>query len=235
MYKKLEWDSRFFGFEIVQIGRDKTNVECLRKSVSQIKKSENKLLYWFIEPESEELNKLAIDNGAVLVDEKITFSFRGSMENSYVMPSEIIEYPYKEAGEQIIKLGLQCGVYSRFRLDKKFPCGSFEGLYSEWVYRSVNHDFADVVYVYKDADFEGLITLAERNGVGHIVLIGVDEKSRGKRIGQKLIDAAKVYFSAKGIFHIDVITQRSNNRACSFYEKNGFQQSDLVNVYHIWN
>jgi ribosomal protein S18 acetylase RimI-like enzyme len=73
-----------------------------------------------------------------------------------------------------------------------------------------------------------------KNGVGSIGLIAVNEKTRSKGIGSKLIAAADAFYHANGIGQSTVITQASNIQACRFYEKAGFQVIKKEYVYHWW-
>lgn len=235
MYNHLEWDSKFLGYRVASINRYQTDMTEIRHDISQLKTEGYRLLYWFVEPENIEINQMAVDSGAVLVDKKVTLTFQHQPNQTYSLPDKIIEYPEKVANESLISLGLECGVYSRFKIDTSFTANVYNNLYTEWVHKSVNHQLADIIYVFEDNHhYEGIITLREVKNTGHIVLIGVDSNSRGKRVGQKLIDASKAYFAQSGISQIDVVTQKANDKACRFYERNGFRESDLVHVYHLW-
>ena len=71
--EKLDWDSQFFGFGIAKIPTDNITEKVLTNILLQAKKENIKLLYWFIAPDNENLNLLAIKFNAFLADEKTTF------------------------------------------------------------------------------------------------------------------------------------------------------------------
>mgnify|MGYP002355965114 CR=1 FL=1 len=62
----------------------------------------------------------------------------------------------------------------------------------------------------------------------------VDQTVRGQSIGSKLINATFFHYSKIGIFDIEVVTQKDNQLACNFYEKNNFKIKNIENIYHLW-
>jgi len=142
------------------------------------------------------------------VDEKVTFFYK--IENKdYVLPNNVKQYTNSFVLDKIYKLALESGKYSKFRIDKKFPIGSFERLYKKWVENSLNQSFGNIVYIYElNNDIVGLLTFKDEKEIGTISIISVDKNLRGKGIGSDLIKTAFYYYVEKNIFTITVSTQK---------------------------
>jgi len=135
----------------------------------------------------------------------------------------------------LLKLGLEAGHSSRFRIDSRFPDGSFEKLYHIWVTNSLDKIIADEVFIYDDgAGVLGFVTVKLNETVGTIGLIAVDADARGQRIGAKLIEAICNYCQNKGINTIQVSTQMENVGANNFYKQQGFVPLSQTEIYHFW-
>jgi dTDP-4-amino-4,6-dideoxy-D-galactose acyltransferase len=191
-----------------------------------------RLVYFFVPPSYININRSISELGAFLYDEKIIY-INTKFKVPEIYPDSITEI--KKIDDSIIRLALLSGEFSRFKLDNGFKKNEFEKLYKEWIYRSVNHEIADEVLAYRISDLAtGIITLKHDQKVTHIGLIAVDEKNRGKNIGSKLLQASYISCQKKDHSKIEVATQKRNRGACNFYEKNGFQIKEILNVYHLW-
>lgn len=232
---KLDWDSDFFGFKVANINAINFNNDC-EFIFSELRSNNFKLAYLSLSPEDKLGNEIAIRHNGFFADEKRTYSMSFSCQNfqNKLYHSNINTLKGKMSGGAE-SLAIQCGLYSRFKMDPKMPILSFERMYKIWITKSINEGFADEVlgYIYNEVVI-GLITLKIVDNRGIISLIGVDEKYRGKKIGFYLIEAAKMYFSNANISDIDVVTQGANKIACSFYEKNNFTLLKKENIYHFW-
>lgn len=232
----LEWDSSFFGYPIGKIEASSISEKELSGLVKEAKGKNIHLIYLFTNPHDQESIRAAKKADAKLVDQKVTFS--KEINGSGSLPeteNHIREFESPVPTEQLIKLAIQSGLYSRYKLDSGFKNNEFEKLYSAWITNSVNKQLADHNFVYVENSRElGVVTLKLNKTTGQIGLIAVDEHSRGKSIGKKLINAVVNKISEKNIHHLDVATQLNNNDACKFYEKLGFNITRTENIYHIW-
>ena len=221
---KLDWDSKFFELNIGEI-------DCRNQMAIEISRGDNEhydLIYVFVQHGQPVPIK-----DTQLVDSKVIY--RKNVTSKSIMPPNIIEYSNDTPNDELYRLALQSGEYSRFKLDEKFPIGSYERLYREWIEKSVSRVIADDVLCYHyDGKIAGMVTLSSKNGIGNIGLIAVDILNRGKGIGSVLLKAVDSYFSNRGITSIEVATQQNNLKACSWYEKNGFEVKSITDVYHWW-
>ena len=233
-YKKLEWDSNFFGFNVALINTVESETT-FERTLNEIRTKNYKLVYIKTEPDNKRSNQLIKKYNGTLVDQKVTFTTGISTINKELISKNLTEYQYNKLNKQLLNLAYQSGEYSRFRLDKNLPEDTFQRMYKIWIERSVKKEMAEKIFIYKVEDYiAGMITLSVSGNTGIIGLIGVDSKFRGRKIGQKLIEKTREYFLLKDIKKINVVTQFANKIACDFYKKCDFKTSGIENIYHIW-
>lgn len=232
-YEILNWDSNFFGFKVAKIFIQELNK--IDSIIEDLKEKNIKLVYWQVRPEMLGANEIAKKHGGVMVDLKTTFSTTLNKKDHYSTDKHIQLYEKNFACDDIMELAVQCGLYSRYFIDKRIPRDKATALYKIWIQKSVNHEMADDVLVYKaNKHLAGLVSVGIKNDIGHIGLVGVDATHRGNSIGSKLIFASLDYFANRGVKTVNVITQGYNLPACNFYKKCGFEVSEQVNFYHFW-
>ncbi len=236
LFQILDWDSNLFEYKVAKISAQNLNRNYLKKILSRLSRLNIKLVYWFVDPNDKKSNEAAKKNGGFLADDKITYKISPSNYNFQELDNQHLQsYLNKPINKNILSLALQSGFYSRYRQDKKFAHNEFTKLYTRWLERSLNGEIAKDVIVYLDNESEkGLVTLEVKDNYGSIGLLAVDKKYRGRSIGRQLINAALIKFKAYGINKVKVTTQKKNMGACKFYEKIGFVEESVQNVYHFW-
>lgn len=227
----LTWDSCFFGYPVGKINLSITNKSKLERTLCESRTNGYRLIYVFI-PYLESLGEdVLIKYNGLLVDRKTNYLFE--MENIN-FDAPILE-EYVGSGDELYSLAYDSGIYSRFFFDKNFGEESFHLLYREWVDNSLNGKIADKVFIYrKDEEIAGFVTLKINENKATIGLIAVCAKFRGLLIGSQLINGCKKFAFDNHAEQLFVTTQLDNNAACSFYEKNGFSKTGIVNIYHFW-
>lgn len=234
MFQKLQWDSNFFGYNIAKLSQASLTSSSLDSVLLDLKEKKFRLVYEFVDPSDEASNKAAIEAGGLLVDTKVIYLKNLSTETFSNIP-QVISYIGHEMSAQLQSLAIQSGEYSRFRLDPHFTQDEFKKLYTEWIHASLQGKIAKEVLVYRENEKElGVLVIGEKDGRCDIVLLAVDQTSRGKSIGSKLMQQAFHQAKVMGYNEIQVVTQKANKIACSFYEKSGFQKEKETNVYHFW-
>jgi dTDP-4-amino-4,6-dideoxy-D-galactose acyltransferase len=227
--KKLDWDSQFFKLNVGKV----TDSEIALEETIDIHPFD--LVYFFVDPLNANFNDSLVKANALLVDEKITY-FKEVVHPKQV-DKQIRSYKRQNNGldSEVVRIGLQSGIYSRFNVDPAIPKKDFEGLYQIWMNRSIDREIADEVFVYSDEqEIYGIMTLRKINGRGDIGIIAVDEAARGKEIGKKMIAMAEAYCFDNNLKELQVVTQKANVSACRFYEKCGFTIDSITNIYHLW-
>ncbi|MFY7911819.1 MAG: GNAT family N-acetyltransferase [Emticicia sp.] len=230
--KELTWDSDFFNKKIgrIDISDDYALlVENLEKAFQQ----QYDLIYVFGNKSTSIPSEILEKFNGKIVDKKITYSAKVTdlrTKNTI----EIKEFR-EQNGSQLYDLAYLSGTHSRFRLDKGLDIENFKRLYREWIDKSVRHQIAEKVFVYEDKQqIKGMVTLGVKEKVANIGLIAVDEALQGKGVGMSLIDACVQYCKTENITTLDVPTQLDNTQACKFYEKCGFTEKSVQNIYHFW-
>lgn len=228
----LAWDSIFFNKKIgrIDITDDYTFlVENLEKAFQQ----QYDLIYVFGNKSTDIPNKILEKFNGKLVDRKITYT--AQIEDLRTKTTTKIKEFNQKDGSLLYDLAYLSGTHSRFKLDEDLGIENFKRLYREWIDKSVNHQIAEKVFAYEDDErIKAMATLGVKENTATIGLIAVDETLQGKGVGMSLIDACVQYCKIEGIISLDVPTQLDNIQACKFYEKRGFAEKSVQNIYHFW-
>ncbi len=223
----LQWDSDFFG---VSVGRLSVEAESPIKSVVQaIQSSTFDVVYLFVSnPTSVTL--IQYPDFVLPVDVRVVYQRDLVLRQDRALPM-----PYHGAAtSELLELAYACGHESRFRVDERFRM-HFRRLYETWMKRSLDRTICDEVFVeVVGAESVGFITVSAKEGCGCVGLLAVSEECRGKGVGGRLLCAAEAWSLANGMSRIRVPTQRSNEIACRFYERSGYDIAETVAVFHAW-
>lgn len=172
------------------------------------------------------------------VDRKVIFhqSLRKNIQKSIdsnIVFFDSMKHNYKE----LLDLGYESGLYSRFKTDVQFKQGEFKRLYKRWIDVSVSEkDVYEVIVYVKDNKILGFISYSINNkNRSSIGLVAVHSKARGKGIATKLLDVAIKNTTGRNMKYIEVATQLNNIPAHTLYKKCGFSQKSLTYIYHFWN
>ena len=230
--ESLNWDSEFFEIKVGRIVFNNSESD-LKKLLDEAKKQNYQLLYVFTDKNTMLSSEILNQWNGKLVDRKVVYK----KEVSTNIKKDKFVFPYDDTSvnDDLLGLAYLSGQYSRFRLDKNFPKGSFERMYKEWLVKSVNGELADEVFVAKEADrIVGFVTLKVNNNNGNIGLIAIGENAQGKGLGTQLINVCENYLNKCSVETLTVPTQLDNLQACKFYKKYGFEEDSVINIYHFW-
>ena len=196
-----------------------------------------KLIYWPSDVNCKFQKDISDEFHGDLVDIKTTYEKALNESDRYRKNQSVtVEfYNNKKPDDRMLDIAIQCGEYSRFKVDRNFPSNKFIALYKTWIIKSLTRELADQVIITKMNDLiTGLITVGYKDGKGTIGLVGVHSDSRGTGQGSVLIQAALNYFIENKCFVVQVVTQGSNIAACRLYEKFGFALVYQSNFFHFW-
>jgi dTDP-4-amino-4,6-dideoxy-D-galactose acyltransferase len=229
---ELTWDSDFFNKKIgrIELKNDYVNlVENLEKAFKQ----QYDLVYVFGDKNTDIPSEILEKFNGKIVDRKITYT--AQIESLRTKSTVEIKEFDKQNGSKLYDLAYLSGTHSRFRLDEGLSIENFKRLYREWIDKSVSYQIAKKVFVYENnGQIKGMVTLGVKEKTANIGLIAVDETLQGKGVGMSLIDACVQYCKTVTIATLDVPTQLDNAQACRFYEKCGFTEKSVQNIYHFW-
>ncbi len=245
-----EWDSRTFGFAIGRLVRRpeaEPDPLCLvwEGALVAARLDGMRLVYGEAAPHIAPDPALLTGFGGALVAEAVLYAGDvahlargGKSANGLVTRNEpCIEElaPNVSCEGDLHRLSLAAGAHSRFSVDPRFPRDGFETLYRTWIERSVRHEIADKVFVWRnELGIGGLVTAEIRSGTGRIGLLAVDASLRGRGVGGGLVRAAARWMAEEGATRCEVATQRGNTLACEFYERVGFGMASMRATYHFW-
>lgn len=226
---RLDWDSEFFGLRIGRVEIVSEEDAYALAVQRDLLKNDFDLIYVFA---NHGLGFFGAD--AKKVDEKVVYVLSG---NPCLEPHDnvVLWNDNKGVTDDLLHLALISGKYSRFRLDERFPFGSYERLYSRWIEQSVNHTIASEVFCYMVGEVpRGLATLDRKNYNGTIGLVAVHDGFQQRGIGTTIIQQVIHYAQKQRCRRLTVATQLENVSACKLYEKCGFQVDSVTDVWHWW-
>lgn len=226
----LNWDSKFFNLRIAKaVVASQDDVTELSEHAKALRERFD-LIYIFTEPGLE-----MPMNGACLVDKKAVYSLILNSPTFYDTDKCIECWESLETTESLVSLALVSGKYSRFKIDRRFPVGSYEKLYTQWIKQSVNKSIATEVFCYMIDEYpRGLLTLDRSEDRYIIGLVAVDEDYQHRGIGTALIKHAISNVNEHDGGLISVTTQLDNEQACLLYSKCGFSLESVNWVWHWW-
>ena len=232
-YQLLTWDTEFFEIKTGRIIPTSLQENQLASILEKMHQKGFQLAYWASD------HQYAYDfqsYSGILVDKKTTYEISLQNINLDSMSLPKTE-PYSSSlpFSELEKLAVQSGAFSRFALDNRFPHEKFIALYKTWIQKSVSGEIAnEVLVIRQNNNIAGMVTLSIKNEVGDIGLIAVDEKFRGKKLGQQLVYDSQRWFIQHGCHTAHVVTQGDNLPACNLYEKCRYQKIKIEFYYHFW-
>ena len=131
--------------------------------------------------------------------------------------------------DNLIRLALDSGVYSRFKTDSRLNQGEYEKLYHLWIQKAWGKR-----EIFCPLGGEGLVTVTVQDSLGKIGLLAVNPAFRGQGWGSKLVKSAEAHVLENGATHLQIPTQKSNIPACKLYESLGYLLEREEYVYHYW-
>lgn len=227
--RTLQWDSDFFGLRIGRSDILSTEDALFLAAQHEELKQQFELLYVF-DPNNIGFNA----NGARLVDEKILYSKPCEPRKQY---NDISFFKQATPSDDLYRLALVSGGYSRFKLDVRLPKGSYERLYNRWIENACPREGTNkqiLTFLGTNNIAKGMITIDHQGELGHIGLVAVDTDAQHQGIGGKIMSTLDGYLFDLGVKTLEVPTQKTNTDACRWYEKNGFTVQSRTQIYHWW-
>lgn len=232
MIELVKWDTENLGIKVGNLRlKEAIDASVLRKEMMKAQFEGYDLLYL----KGVELSEDCLFDNVLLADEKVEYTQIIS-DNRIVshQDNHIVSLLSHPLTEGLLRLSYESGKYSRYRLDKLMPSSVFETLYGLWIKRSLNGEIATDVFGYVDkGKILGILTYHQENDSEVTIgIIAVDSQASGLGIGTKLMQSllASLSIGTK----VNVATQKCNEIACHYYEKNGFHVASMTNIYHIW-
>lgn len=220
MIRRLDWDSAFFN---LAVGEWYTDEETFEPGVFDVIYAKGK----------KDDNQLLKDYTNTFSETKVIFS-KELTAGKPLREGQIKEVNDTHAIANLYELAFESGKHSRFLLDSRFGRHNFEKLYKAWIDNSLNGQFATKVLVYDEGQLSGLVTYKTNENFATIGLIAVAPGRQGQGIGSKLLAYVEEELAENGIFELRIPTQLENERACCFYEKQGYKIIETIQITHYW-
>lgn len=236
--KYLTWDSKFFGVQTAQILSRQLDASKLSSTLNALWAVGVELVYWASDPSDPDSSNGASVCSGLLVDTKIVYSANVDTFSNQIPSTCVIgEYNTLSGSDKDMEqIAIDCGEFSRFRVDPRISNEFCSELYRTWIRNSINRSFADNVLVANSQGvISGLVTVIVDSVTGSIGLLGVGKNYRGQGIGRALVSAAMGWFSSHDCSKATVVTQGRNHPARGLYESCGFSLEQTDDYYHFWN
>ena len=129
--------------------------------------------------------------------------------------------------------GSAFAVDTRFHLEPAFASDNVRTLHERWI-QNLIEDESVRVFVHRDGEvITGYATVQAAAGTqeGHVGLIAVDSKYRGRDIGGRLLRSME-YAMAPSTRKLSVMTEKMNTRALRLYARAGYSVQRSWDVWH---
>lgn len=230
MIEYLSWDSDNFGIKVGNlVFLDKVNEYSLHEAIHEAMKMDYDLLY----VKGVSIPSSLLSDKIKLVDEKVIYTQKTDLTHQSYFDNNVDSILQQPLSKELLELAYESGKYSRYKIDERLPESVYLNLYRLWIERSLKGEIATDVLAYKsDGIIKGFITYLKKESLVEIGLISTSPDMVRIGIGSKLIKCCLSNFPEGTMF--SVATQKRNEVACRFYEKNGFSISSIEKIYHLW-
>lgn len=235
-YRKLAWDTKYFGYNSSRIdiqneltSSDVENIKAQIKSDTFITLTNSKGLVVNNKLITGELRFNLVDVNVQLINKQIQKRVYGAFEGAKIV-DDITDK------KNVIRIVQESFIKSRFYNDDNISEEKASEIYVNWIQNAFACDKKRFCVYEENGIIEGFILLSEVNEkqMG-IELIAVDQYSRDKGIGSKMMNCLYQYCMENSYEDISVGTQIENISAINFYNKNYFQFKDIKYIYHLWS
>jgi dTDP-4-amino-4,6-dideoxy-D-galactose acyltransferase len=228
----LEWETRIFGVAVSRVRGDTLTPEraaeidrwCTAKMVG--------VLFFAARSDDPQTIRCAEEGGYRLVEVRMTFEKRPldpqlSSDVRTFIPADL---------PALQRMARSSYTDSRFYCDPRFSREQCDQRYVEWTTTACVQAPQRVFVAVSDDQPIGYVTceIDGAPGWGRIGLIAVDEASRGRGTGRKLVEAALAWAARQNLAGMSVVTQGRNVVAQRLYQRSGFVTRSLGLYYHKW-
>lgn len=231
----LDWDSTILGLSVAKILAVPLDTKKLVPLLQKLKSQGVKLVYWLVPSKDIISQKAAQHCNGFLVDEKITYCVDLTRLLPLPANKDIKIYKPDTANSELEAIAIEIGQLSRFSRDPKLNVEQVNRLYKIWINNACKKLVAKIVLVIKKQRIIiGMVAIDEKQGRGDLSLLGVDPQHQGKGFGKQLVHAAQAWCLERGYSISQVVTQKTNPKACHLYESCGYQLEKIEYFYHFW-
>ncbi|HEY1353762.1 MAG TPA: GNAT family N-acetyltransferase [Ktedonobacteraceae bacterium] len=122
---------------------------------------------------------------------------------------------------QLQTIARQSFTFNRYYTDPLIPRAAADEIYAQWIKNSIDHHFADAVFV--SADQEKLSGFATLKKDGDVVLVAVTPQHQGRLLGRQLVARALNECIQWNLARATIETQLTNLPALRCFQSLGFK------------
>lgn len=231
----LDWDSHILGLPTAKILTTPLATQKLTTLLQALKTQGIALVYWLIDSTDTLSRQAAQDCGGFLADEKLSYYLNLMTLPPLPIDKEIEPYSAPTANAELEAIAVEISQFSRFAHDPKLSTEQVSKLYTAWINNACRKTVAKAVLVIKkQSAIAGMVVIDEKQGRGDLSLVGVKPAYQGQGLGKRLVHAAQNWCLEHNYFISQVITQKTNPKACRLYENCGYQLEKMEYFYHFW-
>ena len=227
----LEWDSSFFGIRIARLSGHRLTREGAEEAARWCFENRIDCAYFLADADDPETAFVAQRSGFDYLDTRLTLEC--PVPGSVPPPPSVRPFQASDA-EPLRAIARVSHRDSRFYFDPRFPRERCDALYEAWIERSAA-GWADAVLVAEcDGEAAGYVSCHLGLDTGSIGLLAVAPARQGRGMGRRLVEAALVFFKARGMSRATVVTQGRNVASQRLYQGCGFRTHAVQLWYHRW-
>jgi dTDP-4-amino-4,6-dideoxy-D-galactose acyltransferase len=234
----LRWDAEHFDLRVGRVRDHRLEPASLRDVLAWTQNEAIDCLYLLADSADAETQRLAQGNGFRFVDVRMTLSMplaEGAPQ--YAARGVTIRAARAADAAPLAALAKDGYGDSRFYADGRFPRPSVDRLYERWLLGSLDGSLADLVLVVEESgECVGYLTARLDNAArtGHIELVAISRRARGRGFGRVLVSSALREFVQAGMAIARVVTQGRNVAAQRLYQSCGLRTEVVQLWYHRW-
>jgi len=238
LYRKLEWDSEFFGVNIGYISclRLTPNIERHVRSFARREKLD--MIEYRCNCHDRESVITSSKTGYIFVDMRLGFErMLEEVPAAEERPGFSVEKGRKKDVKQVTKIATDIYKDSRYYFDTEFDRNKVVLFYRDWARKAILGTFDDFAYVLYNGKRPIGFSAIKRSGRrgARISLFGLDAKYRGAGLARYLLNTVlKRLYEEEGVNYVEVVTQGRNYSAQRLYQKCGFLTKYTQLWYHKW-
>lgn len=237
----LKWDTNFFGFKTARLNPLRLTENIVKHAINFCQNEHLDVLYYLSDCHDPLSIILAEKYGFHFTDIRLTFELNiEKYDCKKFETGMIIRDCTLDDIPKLKKIAENSYVDSRYYFDQHYSkeiCGKY---YSSWIEKLWKDHSGKVFVAEVEGEVLGYISCDKESELegprncGRIILLGVDESARGRKIGSSLVYAALNWFHNEKLPIARVITQGRNYSAQRVYQGCGFKTLLTQLWYHKW-
>jgi dTDP-4-amino-4,6-dideoxy-D-galactose acyltransferase len=225
----LQWDTDFWRVRIGRVEGDVLSSELVARIDRWADEHVAACVYFLASGEDPASVHAAEDAGFHLMDLRTELG-----RDAAPGPAEGLRLAREEDREILRAIARSSHGITRFYADPRFPNDRCDDLYATWIERSLDGWAQAVLVVEAEGVASGYVSVHLDGERGSIGLIAVDERARGRGLGEALSRGAVDWCAAAGASSVSVVTQGRNAAALRTFERAGFRTQSVGLWFHKW-